>query len=69
MEHTQAVNGTQSKKEKKKKILHELFIELVKLQKEVIASGLKLLVILEGRGMVLSALHRSPAGFRRICFV
>jgi polyphosphate kinase 2 len=49
MEHTQAVNGTQSKKEKKKKILHELFIELVKLQKEVIASGLKLLVILEGR--------------------
>ncbi len=33
----------------KKKILHELFIELVKLQKEVIASGLKLLVILEGR--------------------
>src|SRR5664279_795553 len=34
---------------KKKEILHELFIELVKLQKEVIASGLKLLVILEGR--------------------
>ncbi len=33
----------------KKQILHELFIELVKLQKEVIASGLKLLVILEGR--------------------
>ena len=33
----------------KKRILHELFIELVKLQKEVIASGLKLLVILEGR--------------------
>lgn len=29
--------------------MHELFIELVKLQKEVIASGLKLLVILEGR--------------------
>lgn len=34
---------------KKKKILHELFIELVKLQKEVIASDLKLLIILEGR--------------------
>lgn len=34
---------------KKKKILHELFIELVKLQKEVISSNLKLLVILEGR--------------------
>jgi polyphosphate kinase 2 len=37
------------KKIKKKKILHDLFIELVKLQKEVIASDLKLLVILEGR--------------------
>lgn len=34
---------------KKKKILHELYIELVKLQKEVIASELKLLVIFEGR--------------------
>lgn len=34
---------------KKKKILHELFIELVKLQKEIISSNLKLLVILEGR--------------------
>ena len=34
---------------KKKKILHELFIELVKLQKEVIATDLKLLIILEGR--------------------
>ncbi|MDQ6813286.1 MAG: polyphosphate kinase 2 [Bacteroidota bacterium] len=33
----------------KKQKLNELFIELVKLQKEVIASGLKLLVILEGR--------------------
>lgn len=33
----------------KKKILHELFIELVKLQKETISSGIKLLVILEGR--------------------
>lgn len=33
----------------KKKILHELYIELVKLQKEVISSNLKLLVILEGR--------------------
>jgi len=34
---------------KKKKILHELYIELVKLQKEIISSNLKLLVILEGR--------------------
>jgi len=33
----------------KKKHMHELFIELVKLQKEIIASGLKLLVVLEGR--------------------
>lgn len=32
-----------------KEILHELHIELVKLQKEVISSGLKMLVILEGR--------------------
>lgn len=35
--------------EKKKKILHQLFIELVKLQREIIASDLKLLIILEGR--------------------
>jgi len=34
---------------KEKEILHELYVELVKLQKEVISSGLKLLVILEGR--------------------
>jgi polyphosphate kinase 2 (PPK2 family) len=34
---------------KEKEILHELYVELVKLQKEVIAKGLKLLVILEGR--------------------
>jgi polyphosphate kinase 2 len=34
---------------KKKEILHKLYIELVKLQKEIIASNLKLLVILEGR--------------------
>lgn len=34
---------------KKKEILHELYIELVKLQKEIIGSNLKLLVILEGR--------------------
>lgn len=32
-----------------KKILHELFIELVKLQKEIISSNLKVLIILEGR--------------------
>jgi len=36
-------------KEKSNEILHELYVELVKLQKEIIASGLKLLVILEGR--------------------
>jgi polyphosphate kinase len=36
-------------KDKKKEILHNLFIELVKLQKEIISSNLKLLVILEGR--------------------
>ena len=35
--------------EKEKKILHRLFVELVKLQKEIISSNLKLLVILEGR--------------------
>lgn len=34
---------------KKKKILHGCYIELVKLQKEIISSNLKLLVILEGR--------------------
>lgn len=34
---------------KKKKILNKLYIELVKLQKEIISSSLKLLVILEGR--------------------
>ena len=32
-----------------KKLLHKLYIELVKLQKEIIASDIKLLVILEGR--------------------
>jgi polyphosphate kinase len=37
------------KKEKSKEVLHELYVELVKLQKEIIASKLKLLVILEGR--------------------
>ena len=36
-------------KAKKKEILHNLFIELVQLQKEIISSDLKLLVILEGR--------------------
>ncbi len=50
METQVALNGIDEKSKKKnKKILHELYIELVKLQKEVIASGLKLLVILEGR--------------------
>jgi polyphosphate kinase 2 len=32
-----------------KHLLHHLYIELVKLQKEIISSGLKLLVVLEGR--------------------
>jgi polyphosphate kinase 2 len=32
-----------------KQLLHGLYIELVKLQKEIISSGLKLLVLLEGR--------------------
>jgi polyphosphate kinase 2 len=36
-------------KKSQKKTLHHLYIELVKLQKEIIASNLKLLVILEGR--------------------
>ena len=36
-------------KKKQKNLLHELYIELVKLQKEIISSDLKLLVILEGR--------------------
>ena len=49
METTLELNDAEPKKVKKKKILHELYIELVKLQKEVIASDLKLLVILEGR--------------------
>ncbi len=36
-------------KKEQKQQLHQLYIELVKLQKEIISSGLKLLVILEGR--------------------
>jgi polyphosphate kinase 2 len=36
-------------KEKKNENLHKLYIELVKLQKEIISANLKLLVILEGR--------------------
>ena len=36
-------------KKKEKEILHNLYVELVKLQKEIIASNLKLLIILEGR--------------------
>ncbi len=43
------LNAANAKKAGKKEILHKLYIELVKLQKEVIASNLKLLVILEGR--------------------
>src|ERR1022692_1285187 len=34
---------------KEKKTLHHLYVELVKLQKDIIASNLKLLVIIEGR--------------------
>lgn len=37
------------KMKKEKKVLHQLYIELVKLQKEIISSNLKLLVIIEGR--------------------
>ena len=37
------------KKKERKEILHKLYIDLVKLEKKVIASNLKLLVILEGR--------------------
>ena len=36
-------------KKSRKETLHKLYIELVKLQKEIIASNPKLLVILEGR--------------------
>lgn len=36
-------------KKEQKHIMHKLQIELVKLQKEIISSGMKLLVILEGR--------------------
>jgi polyphosphate kinase len=42
-------NIADMKKDKKREILHNLFIELVKLQKEIISSNLKLLIILEGR--------------------
>ncbi|MEP7278600.1 MAG: polyphosphate kinase 2 [Bacteroidota bacterium] len=49
MEHDLTNKGADSKKKRKKEILHGLYIELVKLQKEIIASDLKLLVILEGR--------------------
>lgn len=34
---------------KEKKAFHDLYIELVKLQKEIISNGLKVLVIVEGR--------------------
>jgi len=44
-----ALKGSNIKKSKKKRTLHKLYIELVKLQKEVISSDIKLLVILEGR--------------------
>jgi polyphosphate kinase len=37
------------KKEKSNEILHGLYVKLVKLQKEIIVSGLKLLIILGGK--------------------
>ncbi|MEO5995703.1 MAG: polyphosphate kinase 2 [Chitinophagaceae bacterium] len=49
MEHNSTKDDNDQEKEKKKKILHSLYIELVKLQQEIIASDIKLLVILEGR--------------------
>jgi len=36
-------------KKKKEQIMHSLYIELVKLQKEIISSNLRVFVILEGR--------------------
>jgi polyphosphate kinase 2 len=36
-------------KKQQKQLMHQLHVELVKLQKEIISSGLKLLIILEGR--------------------
>lgn len=36
-------------KKKRKERLHELYIELVKMQKEIIASNIRLLVVFEGR--------------------
>jgi polyphosphate kinase 2 len=49
METTSKVDRSVTDKTKKKKILHQLYMELVNLQKEIIASDLKFLVILEGR--------------------
>ena len=46
MEAKLALNDVNTKKGKSKKLLQQLYIELVKLQKKVIASDLKLLVIL-----------------------
>ncbi|MEP6627535.1 MAG: polyphosphate kinase 2 [Ginsengibacter sp.] len=49
MEHVLINENASLTKKKKKEILHGLYLELVKLQKEIIASGIKLLIILEGR--------------------
>lgn len=41
--------GKRSNKKSRKELLYNLYVELVKLQKEIISSDLKVLVILEGR--------------------
>ncbi len=58
---------------KEKKLLHKLYIELVKLQKEIITSDLKLLVILEGRDAAgkdgtikVITMHLSPRETRTV---
>lgn len=49
IETEQVLKDNNLNRNKRKKKLHKLFIELVKFQKEVIASNLRLLIILEGR--------------------
>jgi len=58
-----------------KKVLHQLYVELVKLQKEIISSNLKLLVILEGRdtagkdgAIKIITKHLSPRETRVVTF-
>jgi Uncharacterized conserved protein len=43
------INTIMMLKKKKEHILHSLYIELVKLQKEIISSNLRVLIIFEGR--------------------